>query len=191
VEQALFDLDVSVPGNRKWIAGKLARMEPAPAYRERVAGALHPLLDDPDLFTRSAAANALGVWGTAESVPLLIERLEDREHSVRWATLEALGKLKDLRAAEPVAQLLHRGDRGFASQALQAMGPLAAPAAVRRLKDPEWTVRIEACRILKAVGSREQEPALREVLREDSGLVAMAAEEALRVILSRRPSPDP
>jgi HEAT repeat protein len=183
IDDALLDLEIGTHGRRMLAISRLAGMKPT-RDRARVSRALEPLLKDQYHFTRAAAARALKTWATPESVPLLIPLLQDEQHSVRWAALDTLGGLKDPRAAEPVAELLHR-DRGFAGQALRAMGPVAAPAALRRLDDPEWTVRIEVCRILKEIGGTEHAAPLKALL-EEGGIVAMAAEDALRAIHARQ-----
>ena len=165
-------------------ANRLTQLAPN-GPRAEIAQALEELTRDQGLFARAAAARALGPWGTRDSVNAIIPLLEDKEHAVRWAALEVLGQIKDARAAAPVARLLKR-DLHFASRSLQAMGPGAAAAVVPYLKDPEWTVRLEACRVLKAQGGPEQAAALQPVASDENGIVARTAQDALETIAKRR-----
>ncbi len=49
-----------------------------------------------------AAIETLGILGDREIVPDLIKELEDKDPTVRIRTVEALGRLGDKRAIEPI-----------------------------------------------------------------------------------------
>ncbi len=167
-------------------ANSLAAARPR-GERAAAARALERALQDQDLFVRQAAARALEHWGTPESVPHLIRRLEDREHAVRWVTIEVLGRLGDPRAAAPLAEMVDRNrDRHFASRALQAMGSVAEPAALGLLNSGDSWARLEGCRILKVAGTTTCLPTLRAAAGDNDGLVKTAAQDAVREVESRR-----
>jgi serine/threonine protein kinase/HEAT repeat protein len=156
------------------------------AERERVAKALEALLDDTNEFTVKSGIEALGVWGTKESVPALLKMLDHANHGVVKAAMDALAKLKDERAAERLAATL--GDpkhRGEAIKALQAFGAKAEPAVLARLKDENSKVVVDACTILKFIGTKASIPALTTAAQSRQAAVRKAAEQALQSVKNR------
>ncbi len=188
IDQAIVDLRTQDSFKVMGAASKLAGAAPTDADRDRVTRALASALTHKDGFARQWATKALGVWGTPDAVPSVIKRLEDESFAVRWAALEALGELHDVRAAAPVAALLQK-DHDFAARSLIAMGPRAASAVVKYLKDPDWSVRMQACIVLKEIGGTAQANALREATADENGLVKMKAAEALKAIEGRGRTP--
>jgi len=72
---------------------------------------------------QSTAIRAMGTWGSEKNTAALVELLDHEQAPVRWAAIDALGKLKDSKAAAPLAKLLaDRTDRAHAGQALQQLG---------------------------------------------------------------------
>jgi HEAT repeat protein len=174
--------------DRRDAANALTRADANNARRGEVAKALEPLLDDSDLGVRADGMRALALWATQENVPALIAALDKRD--LKRPAMSALGKLKDERAVEPVAKhLLNLGDRAPASQALQAMGPLAEKEVVKYLQHADKGVRIEACRILQTVGTKTSLPALKTVwqfaIKQKQKDVAEASLKAVQGINSR------
>jgi hypothetical protein len=170
---------------RKAAVGELARAKPG-ARREEVAKALVALLTDPDMFTRKEVVQALGIWGTKDSVPSLLPLLEDTWVFTRWEAMTALGKLQDDRAAEPIAKrLATHQDRMHASKALQALGSKAEKAVIPYLKNEDWGIRLEACRILGAIGTKASKPALEAASKDSNGLVAGEAKRAIAAVSAR------
>ena len=180
VARALTDLQSSDAFRCRSAARFLANREPD-ERRDEVAQALEPLLRAPDALTREPGVKALGTWGTKQSVPRLIAALEDESLSVRWAALETLGKLRDGRAAEAVAARLTE-DRTQAGKALQAMGPVAEKAVLACVNHKDRMVQLQACKILKVIGTKQSVRGLREAVRSRRALVASAAGEALQAI---------
>lgn len=177
--------DLQGPGRRVAL-DRLALALPTAARREEVAGLLEPLLADPDLFTRQAAVKALAVWGTKDNVPALLKRLDDKNVFVRIPVMAALGRLQDGRAAQPLAQrLVFHEDRKDASKALQALGSPAEKAVIPLLQHADWFVRLEACKILKAIGTQESKAGLLTAARDPNTQVAAAAKEAAAAVDDR------
>ncbi len=165
-------------------AGRLADALPS-GDRRRVESALIAALEHKDGFARQSVVKALSTWGTKASVPALIKRLDDDSFGVRWAVFDVLGKMKDVRAAEPLANWLEK-DRGFASNALRAMGPMAAPALAKQLRNRDWGMRMDVCRLLKDIGTPREIPALEALTSDGNRLVADAATDAIKAIQQRK-----
>jgi hypothetical protein len=184
--EALGDLRSGELGRRRAGAQRLAKAVPKDR-RSEVAKALVGHVGDQDVPTRQAVARALAVWATREEVPALAKAVADPDYFVRAAILDALGRLKDARAAAAVAQrLADLGDHGKASQVLQAMGPEAAKVVVEYLPHQNLWTRLEACKILKIIGTKDQVAALQKTAKDKDPLVARIAEEAIKEITQRK-----
>jgi predicted Zn finger-like uncharacterized protein len=190
LDQAIKDLAASDWVARKQAAELLAEAEPK-ERRDEVRKALEPLMNDSNLILRGAAAKALGVWGGKDSVPLLLASLKDSNVFLQEAVVEALGKTRDPRAAEPVAERLTNFPlREAAVEALKRIGPPAEKAVLKYLTHQDIFLRRDVCSILKEIGTRESIPALEELVNSKdlhiSVQVAPAAREALEAIKARR-----
>lgn len=191
VTRALFQLKSPEMHIRHEGLRKLKDMIPD-ERRPEVIKALEPLLNDPEFFTRHWAIEALGVWGNQDAVPILLRAMNDKE--TRGDAMKALGRLKDARAAEPIAARLGEFfDRHDAEEALKAMGPIAEKAVLARLNHHEWGVRISVCDILAAIGTKQSLPALEKVAAAgkdirsgQNHIVGMKAQEAITAIKARQ-----
>jgi serine/threonine protein kinase len=167
-------------------ATRLEQMQPIDEERAAVTGALEPLLNDPDHFTRQAMIRAMGVWGTRENIPALVKLFDHEDVFTRRAAIVALGNIKDERSAEAIAGRLEDAlNRPAVSETLQKMGPLAQTAVGRRIEDKDWMIRLTACQILKVIGTKKSIPALQTAAKDSNGLVAGEAKIALEVIQAR------
>jgi beta-lactamase regulating signal transducer with metallopeptidase domain len=186
LDAALADLTAVEPDRVQSAANRLERAEPQ-GRREEVSRALDPLLKSRDNFTRQAGARALAVWCTEESVPMLIQALDDEFFTVPLAALEGLGNLKDKRAVEPIARLLRaKKHRLQAVQALAALGNVAEDAALELLGESDSDMRYDACKVLKAVGGRKSIERLAKSGRDDAnGIIRLVANEAVDEIRRR------
>jgi serine/threonine protein kinase len=186
LENLLADLQAADDARQQQAASRLAQVEVSPARRAEVARKLASLLDSTDLLTRSHAARALGVWGSADDVPALLRVLQDGEPQPRWGAIEALARLGGERAIEAVAERLADFlDRGAASKALQGLGAQAEPAIRGQLTSADDGARLEACKLLQTLGTRASVADLETAARDPNGQVSQAAQEALKAIASR------
>jgi hypothetical protein len=183
----LEDLQSPDNGVRQRAAERLIRMKPDEGRRQEVAQALAAHLQDNHDGTHDAAARALVSWATREQVPALIDVLDHESGAVRESALEALGNLKDARAVTPVTlRLLLPQDRKNASKTLQNLGPMAEKEVLKHVDDPDADLRVEICRILKRIGTRESVQALQTLKDKDKERrVRVAALEALTAVNSR------
>mgnify|MGYP000954805386 FL=1 len=131
---------------------------------------------------RWKAAEALTQIGT-ESVPYLINALENPDEDVRWKAAISLGEIGDRRAIDPLINLLGDEDRFVRSRAAYALGimgelviqPLAEVLSTE--KNPD--LRLGA---VMALGRIQADPATRLLIRattESSGDVRQEAMTAL------------
>jgi predicted Zn finger-like uncharacterized protein len=159
----------------------LQRTPADPMRREEVLQALKAIIDKRQPFSpRSGATRTLGTWGTRADVPYVLRLLDDDERGVQQGAIEVLGKLKDARAADVLAQKMREGfERALAAQALKEIGPGAEAAVCRLLDEKDNGLRIDACHILRVIGTKASHPALLRLTREQEQDVANAAREAL------------
>lgn len=180
VTRALHQLNSPNPHKRHEALHKLKDTLPD-ERRPEVVKALEPLLNDPDFFTRKFALEALGVWATKDDVPILLKAMKDKD--TRGDAMKALGRLKDERAAEPIAERLEEmSDMHAATEALKLMGPIAEKAVLARLNHHEVLVRWAVCEILEVIGTKQSLPALEKTEANDfsAKLQARKAIEAIR-----------
>jgi S1-C subfamily serine protease len=184
--QALADLQGMDRNRRRAAMDRLAKAKPVAARRAEVAKALVAALEDKDFWARKSCLAALTVWGTGESVPKLLPLVTDENVFVRHDAMMTLGKIGDERAAEPIARRLGEfHDRGRAAEALKALGSKAEKAVVPYLTHTDWGVRLEACRVLAAVGTKASQAALEKASGDSNGLVAGEAKRAVEAIGKR------
>jgi HEAT repeat protein len=126
------------------------------------------------------AADALAHIG-APAVPVLLDALDWQYTHVAPYAAQALGRIGDRRALEPLAGLLDRRDYHARHNAAEALGDLGDPAAtphlVRAVGDERGWVRVAAAEALLRLGDRSHLPVIIEVLRhcEDDWDRAQAA----------------
>ena len=187
IDQCLADLKTANAGARSLAAARLQRAIPLQERKDAVVTVLAAMLKEKDPFSRKQAVDTLGTWAGPETVPLLIQCLEESALLVKLAAIDALGKLKDERAAQPLAKLITQpGPRVQAAKALQSLGALAENPVLELLVHPEPEVRQQACRLLKELGTSTSLPALKTATEDDDRTVANLAKEAASAIAGRQ-----
>ncbi len=151
-----------------------------------VVGALVEALKSSDRKSDAAVGKALGIVVVENDVPLLLESLGFESQALRRAALAALGRFQTQKTATAAAELLSAepGLRHDASDALQRMGAAAEPAVITLLADGNRQVKIEACHILRVIGTQESLDPLKQALNDR--LLARHAREALAAIQRRQ-----
>jgi HEAT repeat protein len=166
LDQTVTDLESAEDQTRQLAADDLARRPLDAGKQGQVARALGGLLVDKIPAVRQAGMSALGKWATKDNVPALVTALQDA--GLRAQAITLLGKLKDERAALPLAVLLPTPDRPRVGRALREIGPMAQSAVITVLKaTPDVAARKEAWHILGAVGTRASLPVLAQLARAD------------------------
>jgi HEAT repeat protein len=134
---------------------------------------------------RGVLLQAMAVWYTPETLPILFEGLRDQNPFVRHKAIEALGSIRDERAIRALADCLG-GDSMEAAQALCAIGPAAERVVIEYAKHPNAVVRYQAIKVLGRIGTRASVPVLSRMTRMGDPMMRWAAEEAMRAIRDRR-----
>jgi S1-C subfamily serine protease len=187
IDQCLTDLRGGHAGRSSIAAAKLLRAVPLDERRDEVLKSLEAMLADKDQFRRKQAVDAMGTWAKPETIPVLIRCLDESALLVKLAAIDALGRLKDQRAAEPLAKLLAEpGPRVQAAKALKLLGEKAESAVVGLLKHADPDVRREACRLLKDIGTSSSLTDLQTACSDEDRTVATLAKEAVTAISNRK-----
>ncbi|MGO9466839.1 MAG: HEAT repeat domain-containing protein [Isosphaeraceae bacterium] len=189
ITRSLIQLKMADIGQKKDAIHRLERTTPDSRLGEVVA-ALLPLLNSDDGFLVHDVIKALTVWRSPDVLPALIERARDNRFFVRKEAVKALGKFQDARAVEAIIGQFE--EDGFeAEAALKEIGPMAEPALIARLKDPDPRVRSRACDILKQIGGMETLKAMQAIPPDPDFGVRMAAKRASAQIMARVGPPPP
>jgi HEAT repeat protein len=134
-------------------------------------------------WRRALAIRTLGWVGADEAVPVLLDRLADRNRHVREAAVRALGRIGDDRALAHLGELfLEPGAvaAGVVYDALIAYGPAASPIFRDGLGSPLESVRVAACFGIAAAAEADAARALLEpALSDEHPPVRAAAAEGL------------
>ena len=136
--------NATVRRNAAWAIGELTGM--APGARANAVPQLISLLSDADLWTRLAAARALGELHDKRATDSLVATLSDADWKVRELSAWALSEMKDARAVDALCQALltdlRAEVRGTAAEALGEIRSAKALSSLKQaLNDPESGVR--------------------------------------------------
>lgn len=147
-------------------AGWIAQQKAADKDKQaEVAAALEAALEDQDGGVRRQAAQALKIWATPDNSKGLIRALNQDDDGVRHPAIDTLGMLKEEMAIVPLCQLMtiKGGDRPKIIAALTSIGPKCEPTVLQLLGNQDKGVRIDACKVLQAVGTKASLPALNQL----------------------------
>jgi len=152
--------------------------------RDEVVSTVVPLLGNSDGFFVIELLKILEHWQTPEAVAGIASQTRNSQFNVRWAALEALGRIKDPSTIEAIVARLK--EDGFkAKPALKQFGATAEPALIAALSNPEADVRKAACELLRDFGGTPTLEAMQSLPADSDPFVRMAANEAMRAITSR------
>ena len=105
-------------------------------------------------------------------LPLLLDALDDKNWSVRWASAEALAMLQDRAAIPKLAQCLSDAHWIVQVAAIRALAELGASEEAARisplLRSPQKALREAAAEALGQVGDTRVIPALGDALKNDA-----------------------
>ena len=153
------------------------------------------LADDSDEMIRRGALTILANYGGPDEIPVLIKELGEAPQGVGTLILRALGRLKDPRTAAPLAEFLASGqnDQQFyqpdhvneVAEALIKIGPASETPTLAVLKEKNVQTRIQACLVLKQIGTKKSLHPLKELALSPDKALSDAATSASHSIENR------
>lgn len=168
---------------------KLLRADPLTAEsaaRKKIAQNFKELAFNGHGDEQRKGIEGMAKWGGKFSVPLLLELLE-QHGAPKESIYNALGDLKDERAAVPVATKLNDFfDRSHAHNCLRRMGPAAEAGLIQVAPSNDARVCLIAIELLGECGSGKAIPTLREAQKSRNLQVREAAKLAVRKIRERQ-----
>ena len=147
----------------------------------RIIPATISLLKDDDWWLRVTAADTLGRFKDDRATDALVATLDDPE--ARWAAVEALGRIGDLRSLQPLAKLLADPAPEVRIEVLLALRNFDHPKILEALQkvassDPDRVVRGRALEIAERVAKRTHTPLEdSQQLRENALKIEVAENE--------------
>ncbi|WP_197995591.1 HEAT repeat domain-containing protein [Gimesia algae] len=144
---------------------KLVTMKPDTENLARVSTVLAETLPAAkEGFRMKEHINAMSVWYTDEATFAFANLLEEENSAlVREDIIQLMPTIHSETMAEIlVGRLPNRADMKDARTALKIMGSIAEKPVLRLLDDPDSSMRIQACNILQAIGTRESINALKK-----------------------------
>jgi HEAT repeat protein len=192
ITDLLSELDSQQMMSKREPLEKLSAMTPDDHYRAAVVDKAKQLLLDRHgaFFNGEAAGKVLITWANdPKIVPEMLSLLnQDGDRNARHAAMQVLANLKDKRAVIPILRWLLL-DSEPAIDALKQMGPMVETDVAVHLRDKEPAARLNAARVLEAVGSPKSYEALNRAAHDSRDLAAKeAAQAALDAIKERTAS---
>lgn len=198
IDNLLSSENADVRGNACRVLGAIANQGlGAPIAAADAVVVVEPLLDvlgnaREQWAVQRRAATALGLLGAVAKdngvVPVLIAHLQDRDE-VKAAAVEALGRIGDPIAIEPLVETLVSNRSGATTElrvALTAMGEDAISPMGRALSSPGAEVRRIATEATAEIGGPNAVEPLGNMLKDTSTPIKRVAANALRDIADDR-----
>lgn len=158
-------------------------LKPDPRQAEVLRG-LEAALNEPERYTREEIYHALGVWGTKDTVPVLVKELQKEESRV--VVLQALARIKDPSASEQIAACLTNFPTMWTSaEALKAIGSSAEPYALKYLNHDKQ-VCMMVCGVLGKIGGPRSISELEKLTTDSDTAISFSAKNAIDEIKKRR-----
>jgi hypothetical protein len=140
-----------------------------------------------DTSFKVAGGRILTTHATREQVPLLLKLLKQSDHMNRYSTIQALGRLKDPSAAQPLVDLIARGaDHYQAAEALAQLGPDAEEPVLQLFQQKHVETLRAACNVLKQIGTAKSIEPIKALMLDSDQSLSSTAGEAYRAIQARQ-----
>ena len=168
-------------------AGKILAANLTKDQAAQLLEILLPRINDPDHMMRQLAGRVLSKAATHEHVPVLLKMLKQEDMGQTYEVVQALGRLKDKRAIQPLADLIAYGNNAShaAGEALAEFGPIVEETALELLKEKHADTRRHACQILQRSGTAKSIEPLQQMIATGDPNLIHSATEALRGIRTR------
>jgi HEAT repeat protein len=136
---------------------------------------------DEYLEIRVSACNAFIKMG-GQVVEPLIELLNDQNWIVREGAVQALEKIRDTRAIDPLIEALKDTNRKRVSDALRSIGPAAFEPLIEALKNDDSRIRMGAAMVLGEMKNPAAMDDLVKTAKDKDPLVRQFAKSAIYMI---------
>jgi len=147
---------------------------------------IRPLIEafqDPSRWSAMRVADILAGMGP-EAADELVENFSTLPIRARVAAVDCLGRVKSLKAADLLKNLLSDPERDIRARAAHALGligdPNFTPDLLKTLEDTAWPVRAMAAKALGKLGRPEAVRPLTEAMRDKEWWVRINAADGLR-----------
>jgi HEAT repeat protein len=156
-------------------------------FHEQLAPLAVGFAADSDPNLRNLGVHILTKTATVAQVPLLLKILRSDDSVDKSSVGQTLGRLRDPRAIEPLADLIVHGSIAsqVAADALSQYGSSVEETALAMLKEKHRQTRSQACRILRDCGTAKSIEPLRAALTKADGDLITEVAETLRAIRQR------
>lgn len=164
VGQCIVDLN-SDDNNRRNGAVNWFTTAPVEAKRKQeVARALNKAIPNANFFFEKDLIKALEVWGTADNVPPLVQRLEANKTGNN-EVIHILGKIRDINGMKAVAKSMGNFfNQGEAKKVLREYGPGAEALVVEQMNITlDGQARRAYVQFLGEIGTRNSLPSLQQL----------------------------
>jgi HEAT repeat protein len=159
---------------------------PPEAPNPEVADKVLACLTDDQAIPPSIAVRAVKAWATPEQLPELEKLLDHEDLVVRQEMIETIGGFKSKKAAEAIVdRLSDTGMRYTVSSHLKKIGEDAEDAVLKKLRDPDASIRREVCEILGEIGTSKAVRRLNALQKDPDVSVKFSAETASQKIRAR------
>ncbi len=133
-------------------------------------------------WSRARALRILGELKLPQSVPTILNSLEDKDADVRNVAARSLGRMKLQAAEEALIGLLGKHDQSVSARIAAIcieMGPRTSPLLIKTLRDGTPKARFWAARILGEIADPRATRSLGEALLDSGADVRSAAARAI------------
>ncbi len=135
-----------------------------------------------DVEQKKAAVRKLAMLGSTQAVMPLVEAIADKNEEVRLLAAGALKRIKDPAGIGPLIKALKEPMKWLPAriaEVLVALGPLAVPALLAALHDPDPEYKSYIIEILGEIGDRGCLSRLVEVMQDENAAVRVKAVAAM------------
>lgn len=138
-------------------------------------------LQDEHFAVLKEAILVLGEFGVVEALPSLLPFLEHSNLSLRHATIETLGKLKDSRAMVPLLRLVHKNTPSqiFVLKALTPFVEVVALEILSFLKHAESEIREQASLMVAQIKTLDMMEMVGQLLGHSDPAIRLTAVQTL------------
>ncbi len=139
-----------------------------------------------DARSRKLALDLMAGFDGQQSLPWILDSIDDKSFSVRWAAYAWLEKLQDVRSLEALCAKVKKDGNEQAAKTIASFGSVAEPNVMEMLQSKSYIVRKSACSLLAKIGSESSLMRLKDLAANGEKIsVRMQASNAIETINKR------